>query len=105
MNLMVNSDCVWCVRWRVLVCRCADMLVYGSGAVRGAVQRRLSGPCGVPCCPGAGAGAPQVAQRICPRSLPISSTRILVVKKPAATAKLKARCSRAPPPWLEDDTP
>lgn len=105
MKLMVNSVSDRCVGWIAVVCRCADMLLYGGGPVRGAVQRRLSGPCGVPCCPGAGAGAPQAARSLSLRSSSTRCRRIQVARKPAATAKLKARCSRAPPPWLEDDTP
>ncbi|CAB3228456.1 unnamed protein product [Arctia plantaginis] len=101
---MVKSARSSCVPF-VVDRRCADMLLHDSKAVRGAVQRRRSGPCGVPCCPGAGPGAPQAAQNLCLHLAATRSRHIQVARKLSVNATLKACWSRAPPPWLEDDTP
>ncbi|CAG5055964.1 unnamed protein product [Parnassius apollo] len=83
--------------------RCADMLLHGGEAARGPVQRRRSGLLRVQCSLGAREGAGRAARR--PRPPACMLRLFLTVKMTQVTAMPKARCSRAPPPWLEDDTP
>lgn len=82
--------------------RRVDMLLHGGEAARGPIQRRRLGPYGVPCCRGVGAQRERPSPRPCQR--PLAGTPP-ATRTCSATTKPKARCSRAPPPWLEDDTP